>query len=308
PEEEKGTIFVLSKYNDVGLRGTATSIILNCDSKPQEITSAKSFKIFKKLPGVYFYTDAGCNDISSATRKTSSVGSFGENFKKSINCLEISNGPNEQYGFILFKKNSGFKGEFNYENLNEIACYPQAAIRPYRISLENYSAIAIYKINEDPKSAGSSVEFYSQANSSGISKTITAGDIKIKMQATVSEKAYWLAKKIIFDDTNAIEKNRCKSEDTRWQGAFSICAGSMNINGKYLVLLRSSDPTITGGKDYYCQLFTSNDLWSVSGQTDHHKAAATMTYNLEAEYIISKSWAGKNDSLDDVFIIPVYSF
>lgn len=293
PAGVKGT-YLLTKHNEIAFGGTGTTEVLKCGDS-RLIKTAKSFKVQKKRPGVYFYKDADCQDVSSFKRFTGSIRTLGSITKKETKCLEIFNEGDEKYGFILFK-NPDFKSEWDDWSTSARACAPQFDTTQYKIGLENYSSIAIFKLNPDPINAGTEVGFYSKAHYH------YQGAKLIIKNTEIGEKWWSSAYDMRFPvDSPGEEKKKCKQEKTNWEPSFAKCPGSIRIAGNYLVLVDSWHINIwSSGNSYYCQLFAWKNLPPPPPKA-HDVSNATL---LEGEYLIAEGDEGAHS----VWIIPVFSF
>lgn len=143
-------------YPGKNLVGEPSVSELNCGDF-QDV-SGLSFEVRTKLPGVYFYTDAGCS--SSAARSlviNSSLEDFG-GLDKEVRCVEIINNPNNDIFYdVVLHEEKDYRGRC----LNTVI-HSEGQVRYIKPSINPiYSSATIVKWNPDYGSAGDGVMFFS---------------------------------------------------------------------------------------------------------------------------------------------------
>lgn len=236
--------------------------IIPCGQKAN-ISSALSFKLAYKTAGVYYYLGAGCTGFMSGAI-TASSNSLPEPFSSRVKSIKIIN-SNSSYA-VLFHKYNNMSGGC-MEPIFETGCTEISG---------SFSSATIFQINKDYASSGDGVAFYSWPY--GYKAGTKSGTAEVKKNDVQFAKYYWEkdAADILFKYPTSVlaeEKTNCAS--------FEKCSGSIEIKGRYLVLLLSSaedtddsDP-YTYGDDICCSNGTcvgvsttaKNCAYSVTGGT-----------------------------------------
>jgi len=194
--------------------------------------NAPSFRIDYQTAGVYYFLDEGCKGFMSNARTTDDT-SMGDPFRGRIKSVKIIN-DNTSYG-VIFHKSPEFAGGCTGP-ITKTACenvYQSDYDNLLKYKTSFFSA-SIFQYNTAYASSGEGVKFYS--TSFGYKTGQKAGYFKVeKSNDQFSAKNYWerRASAILFDysgvEVGTAQKEKCAT--------FKDCPGSIEIGGKYLVLL-----------------------------------------------------------------------
>ena len=232
------------------------------------------------IPGVYLYTDTGCQNLSYST--TVSLGNIGPSIKGIQIIDDTTNNIN--YGVILHQvsglKNGGPCGQ------------PIKTATPCQPTGDNTGAIDVFLMNQNPSSSGTGATFYSKPY--GMDKGAQAGFDSV--QVTDPTGTSETPDSLCFDYTNVdvpdSYKYKCSGGSSCGGGGggggagdcsdtacetFKDCPGSIDLQGDYLLAIYSS-----GSSGSYCQTFTDSVV------------------NLNAEPIVASGTAG----ISNIIIFP----
>ena len=247
------------------------------------------------IPGVYYYTEAGCAGDSSGPN-TYSQNAIDSAFAGKIKSVKIINDVKNYLGYgAIFHQESGLEnGGGCTAPITTEGCQKVVGVEPF--------AVDIFQLNAHPSLSGSGVVFYSEAY--GWNTGINAGSFLEKggPDGPISGPIHLAPAQMSFDYSKVnrpdtyMHKCSSSSASTGSPGnrdgvdcsknaceTFEDCAGAIKINGSYLVALYSQNTR--AGVALYCQTFTKD------------------VENLDAEQIVAGG-TEMGEKLSDIYIVP----
>jgi hypothetical protein len=248
-------ITYLEKSNGIPIPKRVLETMCGSADSPQEmsIPPNQSLVIDFRKPGLYLYNDQVTRMDGPTKPRSSQIlasqNQMDENYlRKTKSARIINDTTGEKYYGVLFHSEINYRGTCSLDPSNYVYFVPKASEEEYfsvpsGISSRS-SSFDFFQWNDNASTSGDGATFYSQPF--GTTKGVKAGykNIQPVSQPIVTENP----QDIVFDYAETgippEEQNLCHD--------FKACPGSIDIKGKYLVVLYA-----TGG---YCQVFyTSNE-------------------------------------------------
>jgi hypothetical protein len=226
-----------------------------------------SYKMAYETPGIYIYKNTSCTGYRSDVITTS--GEIPEEFKKrpatdpsaspESRCVEFINDLANKiyYGAILHSVIDESKGGTCQAPLIYTPLKPKGIVQ---VSIDTFSSITVVNINDNPKTSGDGIMFYSSSYGWDTgAKTGVAGVI-------FKEDKYFVGARpenIKFQDF----QESMTPEEIAVSQNFSMPRGqgSMRLNGNFLVAIYSTGPAPSTTspatnipQNGYCQVFKNN--------------------------------------------------
>lgn len=262
PTTDPSLLIWIYKNKNLDPSGGADTFEVECeDTFPIPLNG--SYKLAIRTPGIYIYKNAGCTGYRSDVITTSQE--IPEEFKKrppippntifEERCIQIINNPTNKtyYGAILHSEiNESGGGECQTPIIYD-SSYSLVARLVKQVSIDKLSSITIFNINDNPKTSGDGIVFYSHPY--GWDTGAKTGSVLIR---SPFDTKYYFAMKpenIIFTKSNL------PTEEEKISKNFDKKQGSIKIQGNYIVALYSGTPSTTSSTpdpDGYCQVFRNN--------------------------------------------------
>ena len=272
----KGVPLIAWFYDDIDYEGTANMQIIKCGESKD--ISGKSYKIIFAFPGVYLFTDRGCQNPASANLTSDTI--LVEPFEKNIKSIGVINGihPEETNYTYILHDTKAIQGVTNCSPpiSSKLSIGTNAGMDCTEVKTSfGVSSISVFnanpfkagqlaptnvQVNDLPNYTKNHVKLFSKPW--GWENGALAGDntgfnvhAETDDRTTINQYLFqWIKpNQSNFSYAGGTEtteyKNSCKT--------FADCPGSIQVVGKYnykIIFYPNNNPPPTGSK---CQIFSS---------------------------------------------------
>jgi len=237
-----GPALLIWKYPKINFEGndenySGVTVVRKRCGETEGLSGIKSFKTSFETSGIY-YCMGSCNETGTVcsgymSEANSSSGILSSPFKNNLNSIRIVNDIQNDYHYgIIFHRNddptdasSCTKAFYSTDLKKEAECFNDV--------LYSSSATVYFSNGKDYKSSGTGIDFYSEPF--GWATGAKAGKYSLSAETI---KDYWAgeSQNLNFIYTGIVRPDKYKQIYQTFQGR----AGSIKVNGKYLVILWSN--------------------------------------------------------------------